>query len=78
MKWKELIPSYRSHFIKCTDLCKEAQDHLQMIEQDDIDSVVSLGITQKARIVGILDHNILKVLWWDPDHLVCPVEKPNT
>jgi hypothetical protein len=78
MKWKEIIPSYRSHFIKRTDLCQEAQDHLAAINQDDIDSVISLGIDQKVRVFGILEHNVLKVLWLDPDHKVCPSAKPNT
>jgi hypothetical protein len=78
MKWKEIIPSYRSHFIKVGDLCKEAQEYLTAIKQDDTDSVVSLGIDQLSRVVGILEHNILKVLWWDPEHEVCPSTKPNT
>ena len=78
MKWKEIVPSYRSHFIKITDLSKEAQDHLVTLQQDDVDSVVSLGIDQMSRVVGILEHNVLKVLWWDPDHQVCPSLKPNT
>jgi len=78
MKWKEIIPSYRSHFVKITDLCPEAQDHLAAIQQDDVDSVVSLGIDQMSRVIGILEHNILKILWWDPEHEVCPSTKPNT
>lgn len=78
MKWKEIIPSYRSHLIKVTDLSADARNHLVAIEQDDVDSVVSLGIDQLSRVVGILEHNILKVLWWDPEHEVCPTTKPNT
>ncbi len=78
MKWKEILTSYRSHMIKRTALCKDAQEHLLKIEQDDIDSVVSLGITQKGRVFGILEHNVLKLLWWDPNHEVCPTVKPNT
>jgi hypothetical protein len=78
MKWKEIVPGYRSHFIKIADLSKEAREHLVSIEQDDIDSVLSLGIDQMSRVVGILEHNVMKVLWWDPEHQVCPVAKPNT
>jgi len=78
MKWKEIMYTYRSHLIRRTDLCREAQNHLEQIQQDDVDAVMSLGITQQARVYGILDHNVLKILWWDHDHLVCPVEKPNT
>lgn len=72
MRWKEIMFSYRSHLIKRTDLCPEAQAHLEAIEQDDVDSVMSLGITQTERVFGILEHNVLKVLWWDPEHEVCP------
>ena len=50
---------------------------LEAMGQDDIDSVMSLGVTQIGRVFGIMDHNIMKVLWWDPDHLVCPVEVSN-
>ncbi len=32
----------------------------------------------KQRIWGIKDRNILKVLWWDPDHEVCPSLKKYT
>ena len=77
-KWKDFFPNYRNHFIKLTSLCKDARDHLERMQQDDIDSVVSLGVTQTGRIFGILEHNILKILWWDPDHQICPMDKPNT
>ena len=47
MKWKEFIPSYRSHFIKVTALRKEAQEHLTEIEQDDVDRLSLSGLTRK-------------------------------
>jgi hypothetical protein len=80
MTWREILVqgSYRNHPIAISRLCAEAQKRLEDIQQDDIDSLISLGITQKGRVFGILEHNILNVLWWDPDHDVCPVEKPNT
>jgi hypothetical protein len=77
MKWKEFIGD-QNHFIKIAALSKEARDHLIAIKQDDIDSVMSIRIVQKSRVVGIMEHNILKLLWWDPEHLVCPVDAPNT
>lgn len=74
MRWKEIV-GYRCHLIKRTSLCPIAQQHLLDIEQDDIDSVMSLGIDQMGRVIGILEHNILKVLWWDPEHEVCPTSQ---
>lgn len=78
--WKEILyqDGYRNHFIRVDRLCPEARDRLQVIGQDDIDSVMSLGVTQTGRVFGIMEHNVMKVLWWDPDHMICPVEKPNT
>jgi hypothetical protein len=82
MTWKEILTAgqggYRHHLIAISRLCRRAQERLVILQQDDVDSLVSLGITQRERVFGILEHNVLKVLWWDPDHEVCPVEMPNT
>lgn len=80
MTWKQILceGGYRNHFIHRDKLCAEAQERLRALKQDDVDAVMSLGVTQKARVFGIMEHNILKVLWWDPEHQVVPVAKPNT
>jgi hypothetical protein len=80
MTWKQILcqGGYRNHFIAPDKLCAEAQERLRALGQDDVDAVMSLGVTQKGRVFGIMEHNVLKVLWWDPEHLVYPVEKPNT
>jgi hypothetical protein len=67
-----------SHNIRVSDLSKPAQNRLTDIKQDDIDEIFSLRISGKERIFGILDRNVLKVLWWDPDHQVCPSPKKHT
>ena len=61
-----------SYAIPCNKLCKEAQDRLKEIKLDDIDELFSVRIQGKNRIFCIRDGNCLKVLWWDPDHQVCP------
>lgn len=80
LTWKQILyqGGYRNHFINKEQICPEAQSRLTALHQDDIDSVMSLGITQTGRVFGIMEHNVLKILWWDPDHLICPVETPNT
>jgi hypothetical protein len=80
MTWKQILyeGGYRNHFIPVERICNDAKERLRQLNQDDIDSVMSLGVTQICRVYGIMEHNILKVLWWDPNHLVCPVAQPNT
>ena len=77
---KELSELYYqgSHSIPVAKICKEAQKRLEEINQDDIDNLFSFRLTGINRIFCIQDGNIMKVLWWDPDHMVCPSIKRHT
>ena len=78
--WKEIliISSYYNHLIEVGRLCKEARNRLQEIGQEDIDELLSLRLTGTERVWGILEHNVVKLLWWDPNHQVCEVPLRNT
>ena len=78
--WHEILinSSKRNHRIPVKNLCPHAQKRLKELYQDDIDEVISLGLKSTERIYGIIDRNILKILWWDPDHNVCPCHLKNT
>lgn len=73
MTWDEIVGS-RNHQISPDKLIKEANDELTKLNQDDIEieTLFSLHINGKERIWGIRDRNTLKLLWWDPEHKVCP------
>jgi hypothetical protein len=71
MSWEE-IGRAGSHTIDVAALHPDARKRLADIRQDDVDEVYSLRITGKERIFGIRDRWILRILWWDPDHRVCP------
>ena len=45
------------------------------IQQDDIDKLMSFRIAGKKRVWCIQDRNIMRVLWWDPQHEICRVPK---
>lgn len=75
--WADLMNN-GSHPIPVKDLCQAARSRLKKIKQDDVDELFSLRLTGKQRIWGIRDQNILKVLWWDPEHEVCPSAKSHT
>ncbi|MBX7259668.1 MAG: hypothetical protein K1Y02_25150 [Candidatus Hydrogenedentes bacterium] len=56
------------------EICKNAQKRLSEIRQDDIDELFSFRIMKKKRLWGILDRHVFKILWWDPDHQVYPMD----
>jgi len=78
MFWKEILDSSRDHFIKVERIIQRAKDRLVELQQEDIDSLVSLHIDGTKRIWGIIDGNIMKILWWDPNHEICPSNKKHT
>jgi hypothetical protein len=77
MAWPEIL-GRNNHAIPLGDLCYAAQKRLVEIQQDDVDDLISLRLTGTMRVWGIRDRNILKILWWDPNHNVCPTQKRHT
>lgn len=77
INWSQLKTS-GSHNVALDQLCKDALKRLKEIKQDDLDELFSLRISGKERIWGIRDRYTLKVLWWDPEHAVCPSQKKHT
>ncbi|MGR8935065.1 MAG: hypothetical protein ACU837_11845 [Gammaproteobacteria bacterium] len=77
MTWSD-IEGADHHSISISKLSKEAQKRLQEIKQDDIDEFFSFRMQGKPRIICIRDRNIAKLLWFDPNHQVCPSTKKHT
>ena len=80
MTWNEILvrDKRKNHTIKVEEIAQQARKRLIEIGQDDIDELVSLRLTGTTRIWGIRDQNVLKLLWWDPDHQVYPSHKKHT
>ena len=77
MKWGEILGD-RNHEISVENLSTKAQERLREIQMDDIDAVCSLHFDGRTRLIGIRDRQVFKVLWWDPEHQVCPSNKKHT
>lgn len=77
MNWSE-IKRGGSHPVEVSMLAKGARDRLTQIKQNDLDDLMSFHLTGKNRVWCVRDRNIMKVLWWDPDHTVCPSIKKHT
>ncbi len=77
INWSTLKQS-GSHNVSIEDLTKEAKKRLEEIGQSDLDELFSLRLSGKERVWGIRDRSALKILWWDPEHEVCPSQKKHT
>jgi hypothetical protein len=78
MTWEEIDGPTGCHGVETWKLGKAARDRLTEIRQDDAAQLFSLRVTGRRRVWGILDEHVFRVLWWDPEHQVYPVEKKHT
>ena len=78
MTWASIEASKRNSSISVSNLSSAARKRLRQIKQDDIDVLFHLGLSGKERVWGIRDGRVLRILWWDPEHTVCPSEKKHT
>lgn len=77
MTWAELL-STGSHPISVTDISRAARQHLGELGLEEVEELFSLRLSGRERVWGIRDRHRFKVLWYDPDHTVYPVEKKHT
>ena len=70
--WGEILNSHHNHNVEIAILCKEARNRLEAIRQSDIDELLSLRLSGPERVWGILSEGVCTLLWWDPNHQVCP------
>ncbi len=71
MMWKEIL-GRDSHPVNVEQISKAAQKRLTELRLDDFQTLVSLRFTGKERLWGVKSQNILKIIWWDPNHEVYP------
>ena len=71
MTWSE-VKSKQCHSISTQNLSDSAKKRLETIGKADAEKLFSFRVNAKARIIAIRDNNVAKLLWWDPEHQVCP------
>lgn len=59
-------------------ICPDAQRRLEVLKLDDVDELVEFRLSARERAWGIRLGNVCYVLWWDPEHQVCPSTKHHT
>lgn len=66
------------HFIEIHKLSKDAQERLREIKLDDLDEIYSVHVTGRLRVFCVHRPQYMRVLWYDPNHEVCPSIKKHT
>lgn len=80
MTWNDILVKNKknNHSVEIEKLSSTAKTRLTEIQLEDIDELISLRLSGKERVWGILEQGVLIVLWWDPDHQVCPSNLKHT
>lgn len=76
MTWAQVRGS-GSHPITYDKLHKDAQDRMLTAFADELD-VYSLRFEGKVRVFGLRENATFQMIWYDPDHRVCPAPKKHT
>lgn len=77
MFWKDIL-GRQNHEVSVSEIISDAQKRLAHLNLDDTETLVSLRLSGKQRIWGIRIGNILRILWWDPNHQIYPSELKHT
>ena len=59
-------------------LSSEAQKRLEQLELDDVPGIWELHLGGLPRIWGLRFGEVMSLVWWDPEHQVCPAHKKHT
>lgn len=71
MRWGE-IEGKGNKLIPTHKLAVEAQKRLRALNLEDVDGLWELRLSGTTRVWGIRASNLFYLLWWDPEHTVCP------
>lgn len=69
----------KHHFLSPESLSKEAYERLKVRELEQyLDSIFSFSLENKLRLIGIRKNENFHILWYDPEHEICPSKKKHT
>ena len=71
MTWGEILGRHH-HAIAVNDIIEPAQNRLEQLGYDDQAELVSFRLSNTERIWAIRSGEDAFLLWWDPNHEICP------
>lgn len=72
-----VVNKHHHHSVRADKLCPEARQRLADLRLE-VEDLHSLRLSGPKRVWGFLTQNVLNLLWWDPEHQVCPSLKKGT
>jgi len=85
MTWFELGRAEKQHhYLGWPSLSKEARDDFdrlcreRLCHEDERETIFSLRLSGKQRVIGLRLSHVFEIIWWDPEHAFCPSEKKHT
>lgn len=80
MSWAEILVDAKkyNHQISVDQICQAATERLRELKLDDVDQLLSLRLQATQRVWGLLERGVVTLLWWDPNHEICPSVKKHT
>lgn len=78
VKFEELSGRRGAKLIPLANLAARAQSRLLEIALDDVPGLWELHLDGKGRVWGHREGSVMHIVWWDPQHQVCPSKKRNT
>ena len=77
MTWSEILGP-KHHSIAVSNIISSARRRLQELEHDDVEELVSFRLSGTQRLWAIRLEHVSFLLWWDPNHEICPSHKRRT
>jgi hypothetical protein len=78
MSWSDIVANrHHNHSVPIHDLISKARQRLDDLGIED-DTLFRFRLTGTQRVWGIRDRDAFYILWWDPDHEICPSPKKHT
>lgn len=82
LTWQQIVSAphdkkgkSKNHTVGIEGLTNAAKKRLSRINEDDVPSIFSLRLNNLFRIIGILQDEIMYILWIDPNHEVCATKR---
>ena len=73
-----LQQKHYNHAVPLMNLIPAARRRLEELGLGDLDVLHRLRLAGKPRVWGILNENVVRLIWYDPEHEICPSAKKGT
>ena len=79
MTWKQILKDHEyNHHVDVNRINSNARKRLSQIGFDSVDQLLRLRLTGTERVWGYRIGPVFHIIWWDPNHEICPSKLRHT